>query len=41
MTKFIIDEKGEEVISNYNPNEDNDSDESANNQFTDLNFEDI
>lgn len=41
MTKFIIDEKGEEVISNYNPNENNDSDESPNNKFTDLNFEDI
>ena len=41
MTDYIINEKGEEVISNYNPNEDNDSDESANNQFTDLNFEDI
>ena len=41
MTKFIIDEKGEEVISNYNPHENNDSDESPNNKFTDLNFEDI
>jgi hypothetical protein len=41
MTKFIIDEKGEEVISDYNPSENNDSNVSEKNEFTDLNFEDI
>ena len=41
MTKFIITEKGEGVISDYKPNDESDPGKSKDNKFTNLNFEDI